>query len=55
MRDSVAERFKSNFLTTSERAVKDKDIEALKSQVEHEMVKFTEELGAAQEDLGIYL
>ena len=31
LRDSVAERFKSNFLTTSERAVKDKDIEALKS------------------------
>ena len=30
LRDSVSERFKSNFLTSSEKIIKDKEIEILK-------------------------
>ena len=33
LRDSVAERFKSNFLTSSERQIQDKNIDSLKTQI----------------------
>ena len=50
----MAERFKNNFLTTSERSVKDSVIETLKSQIVHEITALSEELGTAQESMDEY-
>ncbi len=55
LQDSLAEHFKSNFLTPSERAVSEKDVSFLKENINHEMSILQTELESAKTNLSSYV
>ena len=55
LQDSLAEHFKSNFLTPSERAIQEKDVSFLKENINHEMAILQTELESAKLNLSSYI